>query len=244
MMTTMKKSPVAPTTEDSRKTTFQKSENTPVTMLPRNSQNVKTDCSIDIFEEAKRRLDILTVVQYYGVNLNRQGFAVCPFHGEKSPSFKVFEQSDSYYCFGCGEGGDAIRFVMRMFNLSSIDAVRQLDTDFMLNLPLNKRLTKAEYIQARIEAEKREDDIAYVAEFELWEAETLMSLSRRFRQLHESSFKRMKPGDPNLQTHVAGLAEMEYVGYLCDTMIQNKHDFMERVEFYRMFGEAVKKYGR
>ena len=63
------------------------------------------------------------------VRLRRQGSnltGLCPFHSEKSPSFTVFVGSQSYYCFGCHAGGDAINFVRAMEHLDYVDAVKFL----------------------------------------------------------------------------------------------------------------------
>lgn len=64
----------------------------------------------------------------YGIEFNRKGFAKCPFHNEKTASFKVYP-NNTYYCFGCGAHGDVITFVMGAQNLSFEDACAVLDRD-------------------------------------------------------------------------------------------------------------------
>ncbi len=79
-------------------------------------------------EEVKRRNHITDVVSRF-VPLKRAGsnmVGCCPFHSEKTPSFTVFPGTESYYCFGCGAGGDAITFVMQSEGLEYRDAVEQL----------------------------------------------------------------------------------------------------------------------
>ena len=79
-------------------------------------------------EEVKRRNRITDVVSRF-VPLKRAGsnmVGCCPFHSEKTPSFTVFPGTESYYCFGCGAGGDAITFVMQSEGLEYRDAVEQL----------------------------------------------------------------------------------------------------------------------
>ena len=64
------------------------------------------------------------------VNLRRQGknlLGLCPFHNEKSPSFVVYPENNSFYCFGCNKGGDVISFVMGVENLDFTEAVKLLD---------------------------------------------------------------------------------------------------------------------
>ena len=79
-------------------------------------------------EEVKRRNRITDVISRF-VPLRRAGsnmVGCCPFHSEKTPSFTVFSGTESYYCFGCGAGGDVITFVMQSEGLEYRDAVEQL----------------------------------------------------------------------------------------------------------------------
>ena len=79
-------------------------------------------------EELKSRVEIEDLIGGY-VKLRRQGSnltGLCPFHSEKSPSFTVFVGSQSYYCFGCHAGGDAINFVRAVEHLDYVDAVKFL----------------------------------------------------------------------------------------------------------------------
>ena len=74
------------------------------------------------------RVDIAEVVGRH-VELKRSGanlMGLCPFHGEKSPSFSVNPGKQFYYCFGCGAGGDAVRFLTEHLGLSFVEAVRDL----------------------------------------------------------------------------------------------------------------------
>lgn len=88
-------------------------------------------------QELKRNNDIVQLVSSY-VKLRRRGrlhTGLCPFHSEKSPSFVVYEQNQSFYCFGCGAGGDVITFVRRIENLEYIDAVKFLAQRAGMELP-------------------------------------------------------------------------------------------------------------
>ena len=95
--------------------------------------------SPQIIEDIKARNDIEHVISSY-INLKRAGSnlnGLCPFHSEKTPSFTVFPSTQSFYCFGCGAGGDAITFVMRMENLDYITAVRTLAERSGVTIPEN-----------------------------------------------------------------------------------------------------------
>ena len=79
-------------------------------------------------DELVARSDIVDVVSDY-VTLTPKGgsfWGLCPFHGEKTPSFHVLPDRQLYHCFGCGKGGGVISFVMDVENLPYIDAVRLL----------------------------------------------------------------------------------------------------------------------
>lgn len=79
-------------------------------------------------QELKYKTDIEDVVSTY-VSLRKRGntsVGLCPFHNEKTPSFTVYNDTQSFYCFGCGAGGDAIGFVKKIENLDYIDAVKLL----------------------------------------------------------------------------------------------------------------------
>ena len=79
-------------------------------------------------EELVRRSDIVEVVGSY-VQLKRKGrlySGLCPFHNEKTPSFYVYPETQSFYCFGCGVGGDVITFIKKIESLSYPEAVKML----------------------------------------------------------------------------------------------------------------------
>src|SRR5512143_2200215 len=71
---------------------------------------------------------IVDVISGY-TSLRKRGATysgLCPFHQEKTPSFTVSAEKGLYYCFGCGEGGDIVRFIERAENLSFSEAIEQL----------------------------------------------------------------------------------------------------------------------
>ena len=94
----------------------------------------------EIIEEIVARADIGDVIGSY-VNLKRAGSnmqGLCPFHSEKTPSFTVFTRSNSFYCFGCGAGGDAISFIMKAENLDYPSAVEFLGSRVGVSIPQDK----------------------------------------------------------------------------------------------------------
>lgn len=90
-----------------------------------------------VIEELKNRCRIEDVISSY-VTLKRAGAnytGLCPFHSEKTPSFTVFSATSSFYCFGCGAGGDVISFVMRAENLDYREALEFLAKRAGISLP-------------------------------------------------------------------------------------------------------------
>ena len=90
-----------------------------------------------IVEEIKNRNPIEEVISNY-VTLKRSGNTLqgsCPFHSDRTPSFTVYPQTRSYFCFGCQASGDVITFVMKTENLDYIDAVRTLASRSGISLP-------------------------------------------------------------------------------------------------------------
>ena len=88
--------------------------------------------------ELRERNDITDVISEYVVLSKRQGRirkGLCPFHNEKTPSFAVYEDTQSFYCFGCGVGGDVIGFIRNIENLDYLDAVKKLAQRAGLTMP-------------------------------------------------------------------------------------------------------------
>ena len=109
-------------------------------------------------QELKARSDITEVVSPY-VSLRRRGrnmVGLCPFHGEKTPSFNIYTENGSFYCFGCGVGGDVISFVMKIENLDYIDAVKLLAQRAGMTMPEDSYDDSMSRLRKRIYEANRE----------------------------------------------------------------------------------------
>ena len=92
-------------------------------------------------EQVKAANDIVEVVSSY-VPLKKKGrlwWACCPFHGEKTPSFAVNKEEQYYYCYGCHEGGDVLKFVQKMNNLSFPETLNELARRANIPIPEQHR---------------------------------------------------------------------------------------------------------
>ena len=109
-------------------------------------------------QELKSRSDIVEIVSSY-VSLKRSGknmVGLCQFHSEKSPSFNVYPDNGSFYCFGCGVGGDVITFVRRIENLDYMEAIRFLAQRAGLTVPDNQADDGMAKLRTRLLAVNRE----------------------------------------------------------------------------------------
>lgn len=105
-----------------------------------------------IIEEIKFRNDIESVVSSY-VNLKPAGsnlIGLCPFHSEKTPSFTVFKNTQTCYCFGCGSGGDVVTFIMKMENLDYLSALEFLAKRAGITIPRDSYEQKNQLNSTRI----------------------------------------------------------------------------------------------
>ena len=83
---------------------------------------------MDIFTMVKAAVTVRQAAEHYGLQVNRNGMALCPFHNDRHPSLYVSD--DHYHCFACGEHGDVIDLTAKLFDLRLYDAARKLASDF------------------------------------------------------------------------------------------------------------------
>ncbi len=137
---------------------------------------------IDI-EAVKTRYTMPEILERLGIEKNRTGFICCPFHNEDTASCKIYEYS--FYCFGCGVGGDVIDFIKRYLNLSFADALEWLGgTNISFAEARKIKNRKREYEAA--ESAKKEISEKYNALMDEW--------CRLDKQRRE--FAPLSPNDP------------------------------------------------
>jgi len=126
---------------------------------------------MDNVAEKIRDIDLAGVVADAGVVLKNGGggrlVGLCPLHGEKTPSFTVYKAKNSFYCFGCGVGGDAAEFLMKLHGIGFPEALKRLGIDTGGMLPRKKPM--------RVPAVKKEspppetfDPVVYGRPDKLW----------------------------------------------------------------------------
>lgn len=128
----------------------------------------------------KSQISMIDICKTYGFNIQRGNFICCPFHNEKTPSLKLYDGNRGFYCFGCGEYGSVIDFVMRYFGLDFKSAISKLNNDFCLGLPIGQRIDRRKQLEMerlafqrrqkakQEEAERHQIEDAYWAAFDEW----------------------------------------------------------------------------
>ncbi len=177
---------------------------------------------MNVFESVKMGVSMTEAAERYSLEVNRSRKALCPFHNDRNPS--LFVADDHYHCFACGEHGDVIDFVAKLYGLPMYDAAKKLAYDF--GIRTDKPPTKAmqEKWNRQTEAQR------------LRETEKLCfsALMEYYKLLQE--WKRLyAPKTPEEKWHphfVEACDHLDYVEYLVDLLIMG--DSYERAEVIDM----------
>lgn len=188
---------------------------------------------VDVFAETRRLVSAQDAALHYGFTPNRAGFIPCPFHHEKTASLKLYPGTKGFYCFGCHMGGSVVDFVAQLFDLDALGAVRRLNEDFRLALPLDRPPDKAE----RAAAQHRREVADTYKLFEEWRDNLIQQLNTCFREGHLAMKSLETPADLDRLTDAQALAirQQAYVEYLADTLTTGT--MAEQMEIFRERGQ-------
>lgn len=159
---------------------------------------------IDVFAEVRARVPVPEAAQYYGYSPNRAGYISCPFHHERTPSLKL--KPASWKCYGCGAGGSVIDFTAKLFDLAPLDAVRRINDDFSLGLPLDRKQTPED----RAAADQRRHEAAVRRRFDEWREETLGQLCAAIRAANMALGRTPDTWSPEEAEAVRWASALEY----------------------------------
>lgn len=177
---------------------------------------------MNVFTAVKASINTREAVARYGVEVNRHGKALCPFHNDRHPS--LFVDNDHYHCFACGEHGDVIDFTAKLFGLKLYEAAQKLAYDF--GITQDKPPTKAMQEKQNRKSEAQQ----------LRESEKLCfsALLEYYRLLQEWMvlYAPRTPEDTPHDRFVQACHDLSYVEYLVDTLISG--DSYERTEVIDM----------
>lgn len=175
------------------------------------------------FDYIKQIVSIQDACRTYGIHLDRNGKAKCPFHTEKESSFSV--KGQIFNCFGCGKKGDVINLVQFLYNLKPHEALAKLNSDFRCGLDLEYKPDRKELIRQRQEKELKE-------QFEKWVKDAENTLILWFRELHFASL------DPTDELYEEALCEKDKIEYYTNWIEEDPGSF------YKLNRRVVQKIER
>ena len=161
---------------------------------------------MDIFEQAKNRINILDVCDLLGIKLNRNYKALCPFHRENTPSFSVHPDKNIFCCFGCGKNGDAISLVSQLLNMKPLESVKYLNDMLHLGIEINGKKPDMNKVNKYLQMKKAENM------FKKWENETFQLLCDAYHVLVDWE----KLNNPKEDNYIYALKNIGYIGYMID----------------------------
>ena len=153
-------------------------------------------------ERIKGAVSIRDVLTLNGIEVRRDGVAVCPFHGDHDASMKVYGKGRGWVCYGCHKGGDVINLAMELYGVGFQDAIRKLNDEFSVGIDIDRTPTTKEAVLAaaklaKLKAErKKEAEDAAALERAYWKAfDRWLGLDRLVVEL-EGTFDREKDSFP------------------------------------------------
>lgn len=167
------------------------------------------------FNLIKQCVSLADACKMYGIELNRARKAHCPFHSETKGSFSV--KNDIWHCFGCGEGGDVITLVQKLFSLSPYLALEKLNYDFHVGLDLEHKPERKEVIRYRQDQELKK-------QFERWKQTEIDKLVLYFRELHFASMDSSSP------KFVEALQNIDLVDYKIEWLEEDPLSYYKAVK--------------
>ncbi|MDO4484924.1 MAG: CHC2 zinc finger domain-containing protein [Clostridia bacterium] len=202
-----------------------------------------------LFETVKAAVSVPKAAEYCGLTIHRGDVCCCPFHSERTPSFKLY--LDHYYCFGCHEHGDAINLVAKLKNLSPKDAALLLADAFSVPVdvsPAKKRKPVTPRMPFKPKTEDLSAQLAAISQQaseksrEDWLNHAMEVLTGYTRLLHIVQAE-CAPTDETEDFHplfAEAVKQEEYVWHLME-LLDNP---IERPYFYELFHEEIEDYER
>ena len=192
-----------------------------------------------LFETVKENVSMRQAAEFCGIDINRSGMCCCPFHNDDSPSMKLYD--DHYYCFGCGEHGDVIDFVSKLFLVSPKEAAERLvhdlgicyDSDYLIDSPKYRKDSILRKIKAK--QNKARENHAY----------NVLRAYFRLLQNWKHEYAPTSSEDDVDPRFIEALMKSAYIEHLLDSMIlgnkENRGDIITDSEIVQI-ENTLKKY--
>ena len=177
---------------------------------------------MNVFGTVKTSINTREAAENYGIEVNRYGKALCPFHNDRHPSMVVYD--DHYHCFACGEHGAVIDLVANLYGLPVLDAANKLAFDFGISQDKPPTKEMQEQLNRKSEAQQlRENEKLCFSALLAY-----MKLLQEWKTLYAPRSPEDEPDDRFVQAS----HNLDYVEYLVDLLIMG--DSYERTEIINM----------
>ena len=173
---------------------------------------------MNVFATVKTSINTIEAAERYGVEINRHGKALCPFHNDRNPS--LFVDDDHYHCFACGEHGDVIDLTAKLFGLKLYEAAQKLAYDFGITQDKPPDKVLQEKLNRKSEAQRLREN----------EKLCFSALMEYYKLLQEWMvlYVPRTPEDTLHDRFVQACHHLSYVEYLVDLLIMG--DSYERTD--------------
>ena len=177
---------------------------------------------MNVFATVKTSINTREAAERYGVEINRHGKALCPFHNDRNPS--LFVDDDHYHCFACGEHGDVIDLTAKLFGLKLYEAAQKLAYDFGITQDKPPDKVLQEKLNRKSEAQRLREN----------EKPCFSALMEYYKLLQEWMvlYVPRTPEDTLHDRFVQACHHLSYVEYLVDLLIMG--DSYERTDVIDM----------
>jgi len=177
---------------------------------------------MNVFGTVKTSINTREAAEHYGIEVNRYGKALCPFHNDRHPSMVVYD--DHYHCFACGEHGDVIDLVANLYGLPVYDAATKLAYDFGISQDKPPTKETEEKLNRKSEAQQlRENEKLCFSALLAY-----MKLLQEWKRVYAPRSPEDEPDDRFVQA----CHNFDYVEYLVDLLIMG--DSYERTDVIDM----------
>ena len=192
----------------------------------------------NIFKAVKDAISTREVASFYGIKVNRNGMCCCPFHNDKHPSMKL---DNRYHCFGCGEDGDVINFVGKLYGLSPYDATVKIITDFNLGIPTTNNGIATTTAKLVASLDTKSNSYNTQRAFQEYKRDALLLLHRYLDFLHKAE-RDFAPASPEAleQPHPffeEALMKKDFIDWLIDELTFG--DITSQLELLTTYGGTV-----
>lgn len=192
---------------------------------------------MNIFEQIKSLLDIISVSEKYGINVINGTKALCPFHKDTNPSMSF--KNDICTCWVCNETFDCIGLVSKLFNLKPIESVKKLNQDFKLGLKIGQPIS-----QEKIKQITNENELLRL--FDKWEHESFITLTDYLHLLNNWKQQYLPTKEDFIkdqisEKYIEACNNFDYIESLTDVFISGT--YKDKIKLYKTHRKEIENIG-